>query len=317
MYKTYLSRPNTATFLISMADAIKNRLTSAILKRLGSANEIRRQKEVDECPAVAPQLDRRVLSLPSGVTNYSSRKQIISGMYEAKSICVFRSQLRQGMRVLDVGANMGIYTILAASVVGRGGSVIAVEPDPVAISFLKSNVLENGYIDTVTIVERAASNVVGVGHLYSTSGSGRSSLAANRSTRTEHATELEVKTMSIDDLLCGNRVDLTKIDVEGAEISVLEGMSRTIEDAQDHFVMLVEFAPLALRAFGHEPGELIDKLWINNLHIGLIDERQGVVRPVMRSCSADKLATLVNTATGYVNLVACKSYAKLLELTRL
>src|ERR1051325_8309201 len=106
--------------------------------------------------------------VPGDGTYEDTLARLLAGKYETWSMRLFRFLLFPGMIALDVGANMGIYTLLAAREVGPGGRVIAVEPDPVALQFLKSNIAANGYSGIVTVVEDAASDGCRSARLYST-----------------------------------------------------------------------------------------------------------------------------------------------------
>ena len=67
-----------------------------------------------------------------------------SGTYEPEETRLFRSKCRPGDTVIDVGANVGWYTVIASKLVGKKGRVIAFEPEPVNFAILKKNVLANG-----------------------------------------------------------------------------------------------------------------------------------------------------------------------------
>jgi len=134
--------------------------------------------------------------------------------------------LKPGSRFIDVGANLGIYTVSAAMVVGSAGRVTAIEPTPTTAAVLRENIQLNGLKETgiVTLVEAAAGARSGRATLaVYPANSGHNSLYAKGS---EDVT-VDVAVISLDDLIpSGERIDVVKIDVEGAELDVIKGMQR-------------------------------------------------------------------------------------------
>jgi FkbM family methyltransferase len=129
---------------------------------------------------------------------------------------VWRRELRGGGLFIDVGANVGTYTIWAAE---QGAEVIALEPAADTFGLLQENIALNGY--RVTAVRAAAGDHCG--HARFTSGlDAANSLAADGPVLTELVT--------VDSLIGDRRVAGMKIDVEGFEIDVLRGAARALAD---------------------------------------------------------------------------------------
>lgn len=144
--------------------------------------------------------------------------------------------LEPGQHVLDLGANIGYYTLLSARAVGPEGRVLALEPDPGNLDLLERNVELNGFEDRVEILAVAASDRKGTARLAAGD-------AANLR-RIDAAGTVEVETVSLDDLLAGRpRVDLLRMDVEGHEVQVLDGMDGTVEDGEGPRRILMEVHP--------------------------------------------------------------------------
>lgn len=141
----------------------------------------------------------------------------------------FRNVLRPGQVVLDVGANMGYYTLLAAQGVGEEGEVHSFEPVERTFERLSYNVRLNG-LRNVRLNRLVVSDSPGemVVHVAPESNIGMSSLAvpACGSTRTEQVRALTVNDYCADHRI--DRVDLLKIDTEGAELQVLRGASEVL-----------------------------------------------------------------------------------------
>ena len=133
---------------------------------------------------------------------------------------VFRQmEKEEGVVFIDVGANVGAYSLLLAS---RFKKVIAVEPSPVAARFLSMNLLLNN-IHNVEIVQKAAFSRKTILQLY------HAPKLVNWNLYDKSDNYDEVKTTTIDEICTDvDRVDLAKVDVEGAELEVIRGSRATL-----------------------------------------------------------------------------------------
>jgi FkbM family methyltransferase len=146
------------------------------------------------------------------------------GTFETEERAIFEDTVRKGSVVFDIGASAGFYTLLASVLVGDGGRVFAFEPLPGNLVFLKRHLKLNG-IANVVVIEAAVAEHSGVDFFEETSNLSMGHLAVRGS--------LEVKTVSLDDLRSRNEIpvpDCVKIDVEGAEASVLRGARDILEN---------------------------------------------------------------------------------------
>jgi FkbM family methyltransferase len=137
-----------------------------------------------------------------------------------------RTIVRPGDVVYDVGANVGFFTVLAARRVGPQGAVIAFEPFPETATAARRNADLNGF-KHVTVLTNAAGRRGGTAKLEVREYSTLARLADESTT----GPTVDVEVIAIDDLVDTGRVrppDFVKIDVEGAELGVIEGMRRTI-----------------------------------------------------------------------------------------
>ena len=143
---------------------------------------------------------------------------------------VFLSLLSPGNRVVDVGANIGYYTLLAARAVGPRGSVLALEPEWLNYLLLRLNLGENG-IRHARAVRAAAGEKRGEGHLYlSTWNKGDHRVFGGDDPR-DH---IGVPVVSLDEVVGGEhgRISLVKMDVQGAELKVLRGMECVLSESR-------------------------------------------------------------------------------------
>lgn len=172
--------------------------------------------------------------------------------FEARTLARMRELVREGMLVLDIGANIGYYTVQLASWVGPHGRVIAFEPNPTMLRELERNVRFNG-LKNVTIKPFALSNETGESTFYCppTGFEGHGTLRANQ-TFSSVAT-IRVATRKLDDVLSEmgiDSVDFIKIDVEGAERTVFAG-AQTLLAAPRRPRIIFECAEVLCQAFGH------------------------------------------------------------------
>ena len=138
--------------------------------------------------------------------------------------------LPEGATVIDIGANIGRYTLLAAKCVGPQGRVLAFEPDPSTFAALQRNVLIN-QLNQVVMYDVAVSNIDGYGNLIRGDDPGWSTLEPEWLSHLQHGqlsntSHITVRLCQLDSFMRDmgiSKVDLLKIDVEGNEIKVLLG----------------------------------------------------------------------------------------------
>ena len=160
--------------------------------------------------------------------------------------------LRPGSVFVDVGASTGYFTVLAARLVGPDGGVVACEPGPQNQSVLLLNTVVNR-LGNVRLVPCAVSDGSAV-LAYNRLGGGNGAIAAFDGTPEGLGTRDLVQARRLDDILMGEaRVDLVKIDVEGAEGRVLAGASETLRRYSP--TLLFEFSPPGLQAVSGLSGE--------------------------------------------------------------
>jgi FkbM family methyltransferase len=179
------------------------------------------------------------------------------GSYEADLTAYLTSHVAfaEGSVFLDVGANIGWYSLVLARAAKARISILAFEPDPLSFRLLSENIALNG-CDAVRAVQLAASDRDGAALLYqyANKNRGRHSLLPINAAGT-----VEIRTTSLDGFLEREGIDpadvaFMKIDVEGYELHVLNGARRLLD-----FVPLVlcEYAPGYMRRGGIDPASLV------------------------------------------------------------
>lgn len=147
---------------------------------------------------------------------------IYCGLHEFADMAFVLHLLRPGDLFVDVGANIGSYTVLASAVCRA--ETIAVEPDPGTAAFLHRNIQVNGIEPRVTVVEAALGQHDGVAQ-FTVGLDTTNKIAPDGDQRTR-----EVRVRRMDDLLQGRAPTLIKLDVEGFEPEVIAGGGQTLSN---------------------------------------------------------------------------------------
>lgn len=178
-------------------------------------------------------------------------KTVLAGSYEPEVAAVFRDVLRPGMAVIDIGANIGFFTMLAASLVGPSGAVLALEPNPANARMAEASRRLNGF-NHVTILQAAAGPAPGMLAINTSFSNGTTSAIDEDAVLAVES----VACVAVDHLaLPGPRVGLVKIDVEGAEYNALLGSRGLIR--RDRPVIVFEFGPSQLPGISGITGEAL------------------------------------------------------------
>lgn len=185
---------------------------------------------------------------------------LTSGVSWAHETRVLHRLARRGMSVIDVGASFGYCSSLLAHRVGRRGRVLALEPDPVMFDLLSRNMAHNGH-QNVTVLQAAAGAASGEAVLWhSATNMGRHSLTPELVPARIGSTR--VRLHRLDDLCTTGsgfeRVDLVKVDAEGAEAAVLRGGVGLLRRCRP--ALWLEFWPDGLGRSGHSPADLLRDL---------------------------------------------------------
>jgi FkbM family methyltransferase len=143
--------------------------------------------------------------------------------YEPEVTAKIQQLVKEGMTVCDVGANIGIITLLASRLAGPKGRVISFEPVPANAEILRGNIQRNGY-QNVTVVQKAVASKPGQAEIHLSDFSGCHSLLPEPGRGTGRS--LTIETVRLDSLPELQKIDLLKIDVEGLEIEVLKSLGK-------------------------------------------------------------------------------------------
>lgn len=222
------------------------------------------------------------------------------GFFELAETILVENHVKPGDVVVDVGANIGYYTLILARLVGTTGRVYAFEPDPKNFALLQKNVVGNRYRN-VTLIPCAV-----------TEKSGRLKLFLCDTNKGDHRiypseecrAQVEIQGVSLDDYLNAKEetVDFVKMDIQGSEPGALRGMRRIIQRSPK-LKMVTEFWPRGMKRFGASPDEFLDELRELGFDLSVIGE-DGLPRS-----TGDKELLAVNqgNAEAFTNLFCDRS----------
>ena len=173
--------------------------------------------------------------------DYIGRSILELKSYEPHVTTVIRRTLKEGDVFLDIGANIGYFTMLASSLVKASGKVIAFEPNPQNLQLIYSSLLES-HVENVAIYPYAVSDAATILR-FTTVGS-------NGGVVTKHSRDqrhyLLVPSVVLDEILRNElRIDLVKIDIEAHEPAAIKGMEGLIKKLRPKII--TEFHPWAMQ----------------------------------------------------------------------
>jgi FkbM family methyltransferase len=205
-----------------------------------------------------------------------AREVCFTGQYEPQETALVQAILKPGMTFVDVGANWGYFTMLAAHHVEKKGRVICLEPDPRLFTVLKENISVN-HLDQVTALPIAAGSRSGWLTLAGYDESGGNfglSRVVNQSSGSDQT--FQVAAQTLDEVFRQESlevVDLVKMDIEGAESQALLGMQQSLANQRVHRLLL-ELHPAQLAGQGQSAADLIERIRDFGYRIWKIDHSE-------------------------------------------
>jgi FkbM family methyltransferase len=175
-----------------------------------------------------------------------------TGKWEPESVRAVADHLPKNGTFVDVGAHIGYYSLKAAGMVRPNGHVLAIEPNPQTLPKLRGNIQASD-ASSVSVWPVACAGSESTLQFYAAprSNTGESSLSKENASQDGPPTATSVRARPLDAIVKEaklDRVDVIKIDVEGAEFEVLKGSAQTLADF--HPVLIVELVPSQLKSMG-------------------------------------------------------------------
>lgn len=177
-----------------------------------------------------------------------------TGTYEKGTIQLLEKYLQKGSAFLDIGANIGLMSVIASKVVGTNGIVYAVEANPNTVPILQANIDLND-CRNVEVIPVALSDISGKALLFENWEVNRGGASLISQSNEEEG--LEVKMERLDDLFDENTpIQLVKIDVEGFEPQVIRGGMQWFQKQQPVFI--IEVSEKREKEVGPSPAEVME-----------------------------------------------------------
>jgi len=230
-----------------------------------------------------------------------SMRLSILGIYEPLAVKHFQNSIKPGDTVLDIGAHIGYYTLMAAKRVGKKGKAYAFEPNQDNCALLTKNLKLNNF-KNVVLVNKAVSRSSGkVKFFLSNVSTGMHSLI-DIDNKSENIIEIEA--VSLNDFF-GKKiptVSIIKMDIEGGEYAALDGMDRLLKKNK-HMTILIEFSPYSIIKAEKSPRDFLNLLMSYGFKLYSIEESSKKlvlikVQKFIAECPIDR--------DWHVNLLAVK-----------
>jgi len=193
----------------------------------------------------------------------------ITGSYEPAETALIKTLIKQGDTVVDIGANIGYYTLLFAKLVGEKGKVFAFEPEPENYELLEKNIQVNGY-NNVVLIKKAALDTSGTTKLFL---SDFSKVRHSVCKTWEHEKPIEIESITLDSFFKDHKgkIDFIKMDIQGAEGKALKGMKSVLKNNKN-IKILTEFWPYGLKRIGTGDEQFLKSLTQQSFSLSEIKE---------------------------------------------
>lgn len=229
--------------------------------------------------------------------------------YEVFETELIEKELKEGDIFVDIGANLGYHTLTAAKRVGPSGKIYAFEPEPKNFKLLQKNIETNNYTDRCELIRKGISNKTDKeklyidpynygGHaLFDHFQKPEVFLGAQASKNIPSRNNfIEVEVVALDTFLGKNKkVNVIKMDIEGAEALALQGMIETLK-ANNEIAVFSEFSPSAMSMLGSDPKKFLETFASLGFEIFNLDENKKSlaktnIEEVLKDCTVENAKT--------------------------
>jgi FkbM family methyltransferase len=248
----------------------------------------------------------KILAYPRVMT---CRSLFVTGYYEPNEFYLLKTILKPGMVFIDLGANIGLYTLFASKLVDNDGTVIAIEPSERDMERLRANVeLNNGR--SIKLRQTAISNSSGERELLiaEEEHSGQNTFGAFAYADVQNQGKVNVNTQTLDEVVrqeALNRVDVIKMDVEGHEFFALQGANETLRNF--HPILLVEISETALMNQGCTSSQILTFLDRMGYRIYIFSKQTGLPVPLdsrIENLDSENILAIHSSSEVSINGVA-------------
>jgi len=191
-----------------------------------------------------------------------SRELLVKGIHEKESTIQIQKELKPGMTIVEVGANIGYYSIIEAKVIGKSGKIYAFEPSSENIQLLQANVSLNSIAGITTIIPKAVGAVSGNQKFYVMSKRNMSSFYHRKEDDIIRIVDtVDVPTVTLDEYFFGGKgFDYLRMDVEGYETEIIKGMRKLLSSGLGPQGMFIEVHSQLLNEAGGSCREFVQEL---------------------------------------------------------
>jgi FkbM family methyltransferase len=271
MYKKYLLRDPDRDGLLHWINQINNNQTSF--------DEL--EKQIKDSPEfhLAQQFKQGFTNTSEGFDLWVhpndqilSRSIVYDKIWEPETTKLIKKIIHEGDVGIDLGANIGYFTILMANLVGTSGKIFSFEPAPQNFEILQKNIKQN-HLENVISEQSAIGDIDGKIKLYlSNTNAGWHKVFPTQFVDYEVSDKnIDVKICSLDKEFIDKKIDFIKMDVEGYEWNAIQGGEKILEENYN-IKLIFEFFPMALRANNVKPDAVLTYLLDIGFHIYVIDE---------------------------------------------
>tara|TARA_A100001037_G_C15096331_1_gene611649 strand:+ start:757 stop:1641 length:885 start_codon:yes stop_codon:yes gene_type:complete len=229
----------------------------------------------------------------------------IRGVYGPASTRVVLENVKIGNAVVDLGANIGYYSLILAKLVGKEGKVFSFEPVPKNFSKLEKNIKLNNYSNVIA-ENMAISNFNGKTELFvSQKTIGGSTLYEPKQIKShQNFLPISVSTMTLDNYLKSKthieNIDFLKIDIEGSEVNALKGATNILKNP--NLKILIEISPLHLEDANSSSHELLNLLLSYNFEFYFANDHDDKIEFI----TMDEILKKLDSIRPYSINVFCK-----------
>jgi FkbM family methyltransferase len=193
-----------------------------------------------------------------------SRELVLTGVHEANSTAEIKKELKEGMMIVEVGANIGYYTLIEARKIGPTGHIIAFEPSPRNMHLLRTNIALNKVDERIEIIQKGIGARSGRSTFYLTNkGNTSSFIKRDDQNGITISQAVDVDIISLDDFFAARpprKIDLVRMDVEGYELEVIEGMRKLMASPEAPGALFIEVHSELLHRRGTTARNFIENL---------------------------------------------------------
>jgi len=255
---------------------------SSILKNSSEYNKLKLKKElkiekfsdfIDIDDIMIKEINDHLFLLDKGDA-YTLETYSNVEYHEKTTVSFLDRIIKKGMNVINVGANIGYFTLLIAKLVGNDGKVYAFEPSIRTSKLLQKNIELNKY-QNISVETKAVSDQNNIVDLWVGRGSVFNFVSSKAPEKDPELFKTTAKTTSIDDFISENKIklDFLFMDAEGSEMKILEGMKKTLQE-NPNLTIITEYNPYTLELTDTSPKLFLELIEKKGFLIYLIDEEK-------------------------------------------